>query len=771
MQRNQQHQHNMVPETVTSSGKTSSQVTLASRVGPEIRNPPWWNRRTRLERGLLVSACVFFVTCAALVVALASTNSALREALVDDGAEDTEPGICNTKGCVRTAAAIIQNMDEEVDPCDNFYEFACGGFVKNTIIPDDKTQMTTFGILNDKLDEQVRILVEEPVKPDEPKPFQLVKNLYQSCMNKSLIESLGVKPMNEILKKLGGWPLLEPNWDPTTFTWIESVYRFRKLGYSNDYFIDFSVTTDVKNSTYRIIDIDQPALGLSREYLTKGLNESEVKAYHKYQVELAVLLGADRTTAVKDMRDALEFETQLANFSLPREERRNVTKLYNPMTISELQEKFPSIPWLEYINRLLPEKVQIASDETIIVTVPEYITKFQQLISQTDKRVQANYVMWRAAASSVSYMSESVRKLQLDYTNTLTGKGEREPRWRECTSVATASLANAVGALYVRRYFKDEARASAMEMVTDIRKSFLDILKEIEWMDSLTRGRAIEKANSMETHIGYPKELMEDSKLIELYDGLEMSNNDYLGNVLNLTTFGTDYAYRKLRERVNKTDWISHGRPAVINAFYAPLENSIQFPAGILQGVFFDSERPRYMNYGAIGWIIGHEISHGFDDQGRQFDADGNLYDWWEPTTKNAYLRRTQCIIYQYGNMTAKEVNLKLNGINTQGENIADIGGIKEAYRAYQSWVQRNGQEQKLPGLKYSSNQLFWISAANVWCNKYRPESLKLRILTGVHSPGEFRVRGPFSNMEPFSKDFNCPNTKPMNPKEKCSVW
>ncbi|CAL8147661.1 unnamed protein product [Orchesella dallaii] len=779
----------------------------STEVHSQIGNPPWWNRRTRMERRLLVVVCLFVVACAALVVALASSNSIslLRkdsenteympspEALVGEGRDDgnantgaayLQNGInpnsaampyetCETKGCVQAAATLLSNMDETVSPCDNFYQFACGGFVQNTVIPDDKTQMTTFGMLNDKLDEQVRRLVEEPIKEDEPKVFKLVKSLYQSCMNKSLIESQGLEPMHDVLKMLGGWPIIDGDkWDAEEFTWIKSVYRFREHGYSVDYFIDFSVTTDVKNSTYRVIDVDQPALGLSREYLTKGLDEPEVKAYRKYQVDLAVLLGAERAQAEKEMLAAIEFERKLANYSLPREERRNVTKLYNPMTIKELQEKWKSIPWLEYINRLLPEAVKVDENEIVIVTVPEYLNKFEKLIQETDARTQANYVMWRAAAASVSYMSEAVRKLQLDYTTALTGKGEREPRWKECTAITSASLANAVGALYVRRYFKEESRQNAMEMVSDIKVSFLNILDEIDWMDSTTKERARDKAKTMQTHIGYPVELLNNTKLVKLYEGLEMNNRDYLKNVLNLTKFGTEYAYKKLREPVNKTDWISHGRPAVVNAFYAPLENSIQFPAGILQGIFYDNDRPRYMNYGAIGWVIGHEISHGFDDQGRQFDSEGNLYDWWEPTTKEAYLRRTQCVIWQYGNYTATEVGINLNGINTQGENIADNGGIKEAYNAYQAWVKRNKAEQRLPGLKkYSPNQLFWLSAANVWCNKYRKESLKLRILTGVHSPGEFRVRGPFSNMDTFARDFSCPVKSAMNPEHKCSVW
>jgi predicted metalloendopeptidase len=293
-------------------------------------------------------------------------------------------------------------------------------------------------------------------------------------------------------------------------------------------------------------------------------------------------------------------------------------------------------------------------------------------------------------------------------------------------------------------------------------------------MDEDTKRQARVKAQGMVEHIGYPSELLEMSKLEDLYYGLELSPNAYLGNALNMTVFGTNYAFSKLREKVNKTDWVRHGRPAVVNAFYSPLENSIQFPAGILQGIFFSSDRPKYMNYGAIGWVIGHEITHGFDDQGRQFDEEGNLVDWWHPETKKRYLKKAQCIISQYGNYTIKALdNMQLNGINTQGENIADNGGIKEAYRAYNSWVSRNGAEPRLPGVNYTPRQLFWVSAANVWCAKYRPKALKLRVLTGVHSPDQFRVQGPFSNMDDFSRDFNCPVGSNMNPpkENKCQVW
>lgn len=308
-------------------------------------------------------------------------------------------------------------------------------------------------------------------------------------------------------------------------------------------------------------------------------------------------------------------------------------------------------------------------------------------------------------------------------------------------------------------------------MVNDIKEEFRNILNEIDWMDPNTRQRAHQKLNAIKDYIGYPEEIMVNSKLEELYDGLQISATDYFQNGINMSIWSTNYHWKKLREKVDKTDWKRHAYPAVVNAFYSSIENSIQFPAGILQGIFYQKARPNYLNYGGIGWVIGHEITHGFDDQGRQYNDIGNLNDWWDIETKKRFITKTRCIIEQYGNYTAPVVKLALNGINTQGENIADNGGLKEAYRAYNRWVKRNGNELVLPGLDLTPNQLFWVGAANTWCSKYRPKSLEMRIRTGAHSPGNFRVKGPFSNSREFSQDFNCRIGSPMNPVNKCEVW
>nr|CAD7261573.1 unnamed protein product [Timema shepardi] len=776
-----------------------------------MRNPRWWHRRTSMEKYLTVvagaSVCMLVAICIAFAIVSSNQRSSLEgESLpfmpaalegrnrngslfktVDINSVclhptcvHEEPALREQQGslylaappssppphmcayaqqsnttslalngspviqhhptsCIPLASAVLSSMDLNVDPCDNFYDFACGQFIKKTTIPDEKSSVNRFTLISDELQMQLRQIVDEPVKDDDLQPFRLAKDLFRSCINKSRIEDRGLGPFRELLKELGGWPVLEGDaWNEADFTWLNAVYKFRKAGYSVDYFMDFS--------------LDQGQLGLSREFLIKGLSEKHTKAYHQYQIDVATLFGADKTRVEREMREALDFEIKLANISLPSEMRRNISLLYNPTTVEGLQRDYPSIPWLEYINNILPKDIQVRNDELIIVAVPSYLRALEGILSNTPKRVLSNYAMTRVVLSSVSYLTEELRAKQLKYATALTGKTEREARWKECVDIVAGGVSLSVGSLYVRRYFHEEAKKSAMEMVQDIRNQFLDILKTIDWMDDETRMKGIDKAKSMSVHIAYPDELLDNSKLEKFYQNLEINPDLYLESILNLTKFGTSYSFGRLRQPVNKSEWITHGRPAVVNAYYSSIENSIQFPAGILQGHFFNSDRPRYMNYGAIGFVIGHEITHGFDDQGRQFDKNGNLVDWWQAVTMKKYLAKTRCVIEQYGNYTDEHTGLK-------------------AYRAYLAWVDRNHVEQTLPGLDYTPRQMFWISAAQTWCSKYRAEAMHQRIITGVHSPGRFRVQGPCSNLEEFSKDFNCPRGSAMNPEKKCKVW
>ena len=430
------------------------------------------------------------------------------------------------------------------------------------------------------------------------------------------------------------------------------------------------MTAYLTNSKRRIITIDQFSPGLSREYLIKGLEDKDVKAYYDFMVNIAVLLGAEPERVELEMKESLLLELRLAEFSLPREERRNKTALYNPMSLAEVQEMYPELPLVSYINNITGyEPANVDEDEVVDVTVPAFITKVRNHLSTVPARVLANYILWRNVKSSVSYLNNQALEHALQYSKVLTGKSKQAPRWERCVkSVAgldgkslyfyEGSLTNAVGAMYAKRFFPLEAKKAAHiivdTMVDYVRAEFKKMLDELDWMDPITRAKAHKKADQITSHVGYAKEILDDGLITEFYSGLELRNDSYLLNTLRLKKFINLHYAKEFRKAIDKKDWRTHGGAAIVNAFYNPDENSIQFPAGILGGVFFDVDRPLYMNFGAIGFVVGHEITHGFDDQGSQKDGEGNLVDWWEPETKRKYLEKAQCMIDQYGNYTVE---------------------------------------------------------------------------------------------------------------------
>lgn len=733
--------------------------------------------------------------------------------------------ICLSPGCIRAAAQILNNMDNRTDPCDDFYQFACGRWIETQLIPDEKTSVSVFSQNTADLNVQLRALIEAKSKEQDPPIVGQMRNLYSSCMNLSDIEARGDGPLLEVLKDFGGWPVLTatsqsdspptvtttmellvttPTSSPTPsssstrdnlrpirrsmrrsgrhlsrnsrntnrFSWLETLIKFRKRGFSHDMIIDLSVVADIRNNRRYIVELDQSSLGLpDRSYYFKGLNDTTVAAYYKLMIDSAVMLGAPQREAQEQMREVLDFESSLAKISISRENRRNVSRLYNKMKARELYDLAPNIDWRRYLTSLLGDEDFDMDIDDVIVKVPSFIKSLDELLLNTQSRIVINYMIWRAVRHSMSGLSRRWRELLHGYNTITTGRQVEEPRWEICLGSLEGTLATALSALYVKNHFNQESKESAIEMVKYIKEEFLKILDEIDWMDDETRQEAKLKAKGIVPYIGYPDELLQDDLVEELYSKLEMSRTNYYQNLRSLRIWSTNYAFSQLRKPNRRGDWKKHSRAAVVNAYYNSLENSIEFPAGILRGAFFDAERPNYMNFGAIGYVIGHEITHGFDDRGRQYDREGQDRNWWKPKTDAKFKERAQCIIEQYGNYTLEENQLKVNGLNTQGENIADNGGIKEAFRAYRRWTKYNGKESKLPGLGYSPDQLFWISAANIWCGKFRPELLKLRVNAGVHSPAKFRIIGPLSNSPEFAQSFDCPLGSPMNPQKKCSVW
>jgi len=398
--------------------------------------------------------------------------------------------------------------------------------------------------------------------------------------------------------------------------------------------------------------------------------------------------------------------------------------------------------------------------------------------------VIANYLIWRAVKDSFPYLDQEARDIQQRYNQVIKGTKQQAPRWETCVKEVAGfsnsqlyfqegSLSNAIGSMYARTYFPLENKKIADEIEQNIRSEFRIILDESEWMDKETRIKAHQKAEMINSYMAYAEQILDDNLINQFYQDLELKDSSYIKNYFTLKRFISKYYVQGLREKVDKESWKTHGGAAVVNAFYNPEENSIIFPAGFLAGTFFQADRPAYMNYGTIGLVIGHEITHGFDDQGSQKDGEGNLINWWSPVSKKQYVHKTQCIIDQYSNFTldidGEEMNV--NGVNTQGENVADNGGLKQAIRAYRRMIEKHGSEPTLPGLPYTQDQLFWLSSASIWCSKKRPAKLKNQVLTDPHSPARFRINGPFKNRPEFAKAWDCPIGSPMNPVRKCEVW
>merc|ERR1711887_463641 len=447
------------------------------------------------------------------------------------------------------------------------------------------------------------------------------------------------------------------------------------------------------------------------------------------------------------------------------------------MKLSELEE-LVAINFTQYFEAVFsPLDISIPQDERIIVVEPDYLIALNTLGEVSYKEV-ANYLWARIMMTVAPEFDQAMRDVAFKYSSVMTGITTQPERKVTCTAKATGAWGFAAAHEYIMRYFESSAKDEANLMVEDLRAAFKELVTETQWMYSQTQASAIGKADQMLQLMGYPDWLTHEDELDEYFAATQDSDVlDHFGNVQNMNFWSTGKELSELRKAPERDIWLIH--PAIVNAWYSPNHNTITFPAGILQPPFFKGGWPRYLNYGAIGMVIGHEITHGFDDQGRQYDGTGSASPWWSQQTIEAFAVQAQCFIDQYGNYTVPELvdilgeeDAHLNGKNTQGENIADNGGIHEAFRAYTRSVESQGPDSALPGLEmFTSEQMLFISYAQVWCELQTPESLLGQVLGDPHSPGQFRVIGPLSNSEDFQREFSCPPDSPMNRVDKCKLW
>ena len=732
-----------------------------------VENPSWWRKLSILK------ICLTLISISALIAVIKPAEAFYIEGMNRNGSEimssnkscvENHSDICVSAQCNNTATQVLNKMKPEIQPCEDFYQFACGKFIDEVVIPDDKAIFNTGSDTTDLVQQQLHRVIAEERPPTDPKHLRLPNILYKACMNTTLIESLAATPITNISEALGGWPLIKGDaWDAEDkWTWQDTVKKLRKFGLNTDGIITtFSYYGYFQNNTINMLAIEQGKIDLDNHVLLKGFNDTMVTAYYDYMVDIAVLFGADKEKAKKELREVLEFEISLANIGRTLEESISASDVMNVSSIKQMQESYPYVQWLDYINALLPNGIVVTENEPIRLFIPDYLDDLGRVLSRTPKRVVANYMMWQIHAFAVPFLSEKFRKRNMQYNSVSSGIQKSQSRWKECVDKTSGSLDISVGSLYVQNYFKEESKGIVLEMVNNISSAFADILNEASWMDNITKQKARKKLDSMVARIGYSKDLLNSTKLEGYYSKLELDPDMYFGSILSLNLFTNEYRISMLRRSEAKNILSSPFRPTRVDAFYNG--NSLLLPAGILQGHFFNAQRPNYMNYGAIGSFIATVMMGAFDEQGR--------VNWLQPDTLKVFQDKVTCIREQYGNYTDKTTGLNINGFNTQNGNIDNNGGIVAAYKAYRKWAATNELEPKLPGLDYTPEQLFWISSGQNFCAKFRKEKLIEYIKTHYLAPPEFRVLGSLRNNRDFSKDFNCPEGSPMNPAHKCEFW
>ena len=649
------------------------------------------------------------------------------------------------------AEVNLQNIDPTVKPQDDFFHYADGTWLKTTAIPADQSRWGSFAELSERNVDNLHTICERvAAKTAGATPIeQMVGDFYASGMDEAAIAAAGIKPLQAELDQIAGIK--------TPAEVLAAIAR-RKLEGSSVGF-SFFAGPDAKDSNRNIAQLYQGGLGLpDRDYYFND-DEKSQKLRQQYVAHIAKmlqLLGDNPEAAQVGAQSVLRLETMLAQASLARVKLRNPYASYHKMPVADLAKVTGTLDWAAFFGA-----VGTPAFAELNLAHPEFFKAFAAQLTATPVADWQAYLRWNLVHDVAPFLSEPFVNENFSFYGTiLTGVKEMKPRWRRVVATTDGEIGEALGQLYVAEYFPPAAKARVLQLVADLRAALRADLQSLAWMDEATRTKAVAKLDAFSVKMGYPDKWKD-------YSSVKIDRSSFLANIVQAEAFEARRNYNKIGQPVDKTEWSM--TPPTVNAYYSPSVNGIAFPAGILQPPFFDAKADDAVNFGGIGVVIGHEMTHGFDDRGRQYDAGGNLTDWWTPASAEKFKTRAAGIVQQFSGYTVLD-GLHLKGELTQGENIADLGGLKISYAAMQKALAGKPRE-KIDG--FTPEQRFFLSHASVWRDLMRPEEQRRRVNVDPHSPGMWRVNGPLSNLDEFAKAFDVPEGAPMRrpAAERVSIW
>lgn len=627
----------------------------------------------------------------------------------------------------------LANMDTTVRPGDNFFLYANGGWLKNNTIPESEARWGTFDILVRDNQDKLHTLLDEAAaaKTKAGSAEQKVADFYKSGMDSAAIDKAGITPLKDVLVRIDN--IKDAN------GLVKEIATLRTQGLSQVF--SFSVSPDDKDVTKQICQMYQGGLGMPDRdyYFNKDERSAKIRdAYKAYQLKVMTTLGMDAAGAAKAAADVYALEEKLAAASMTRTERRDPYKVYNKFSVDGLSKITPGMDW-----KTILADMKASGVDSVIVGMPAFMTEVSKLVKAVPVDIWKSYMKFHIVNDMAPYLSSDIANANFEfYGKAVSGLESQKPRWKRVLRVVDGSVGELLGKTYVDKHFSPDAKERMLELVKNLQKTYQDRITRLDWMSEATKQKAIAKLNTFVNKIGYPDKWRDYSKLTVVPD-------NYIKNIFASSAFDYDYMVNKLGKPVDKNEW--YMTPPTVNAYYNPAFNEIVFPAGILSFPFFDKDADDAINYGGIGGVIGHEMTHGFDDQGSKYDADGNLKNWWtEEDTKN-FEAKTGVVVDQFNNYTVLDT-VHVNGQLTLGENLADLGGLAIAYEAFQKTEQAKKGE-KIDG--FTPNQRFFLSWAQVWRANTRDAEMANRIITDPHSPVEWRTNGPLSNMPEFYEAFS----------------